>query len=244
MTRQSEQLLLSLRPRPAITFESFVVDAHNAATLHALRAWLQLPQGGVFFIAGPSGSGRSHVLQAASTLVDGAVYLPLAELQSFDAHALLEGLEQAPLLCLDDIDAVTGQSTWCEALFHCFNRQIYHRQDDAAPMTAATKWLVSAQVPAMQLHCALPDLRSRLSWGGSFRLAPLDDAGRQRMLQLHAQQRGMTISDELASYILQRHSRDASALLALLERIDRESLRDKQRVTIALVRKLLEDSAR
>lgn len=246
---QSEQLLLSLRPRPTINFDTFVVDAVNATTLHALREWLRQPQAGVFFLAGAAGSGRSHLLQAACTEVDGAMYLPLLELKTLDPAALFDGLERAPLLCLDDIDVVTSEQAWCEALFHCFNRHIgtvfgtaLGTTHDSTPAAAAGKWLVSAQVPAAQLQCVLPDLGSRLSWGGSFRLAALDDAGRQRMLQLHARERGMEISDELAVYILQRSSRETPALLELLGRIDRESLRSKQRINIHLVRRLLSDN--
>lgn len=260
-TVPAEQLLLHLRPRPAINFDSFVIAASNETTLHALREWLRQPSAGVFFIVGAPGSGRSHLLQAACTEVDGAMYLPLAELKTLDPASLLDGLEAAPLLCLDDIDAVVGERSWCEVLFHCFNRQVGPLSEggsehmsggpmsdgpliDSTVLDAPTggKWLVSAQVPAAQLPCALADLGSRLSWGGSFRLAPLDDTDRQRMLQLHARQRGMEISDELAVYILQRASRETPALLALLERMDRESLRSQQRIGIPLVRRLLNDT--
>lgn len=242
---QAEQLLLSLRPRPTINFDSFVVGVDNETTLHALHEWLLQPQAGVFFIVGPPGSGRSHLLQAACTEIDAAMYLPLAELKALDPASLLDGLEGAPLLCLDDIDAVASERGWCEALFHCFNRHVGAASGTALNTTldvTGGKWLVSAQVPAAQLHCALPDLGSRLSWGGSFRLVPLDDVGRQQMLQRHARQRGMEISDELAAYILQRAPRDTPALLALLERIDRESLLSKQRVGMHLVRRLLSSS--
>jgi DnaA family protein len=142
------------------------------------------------------------------------------------------------LVCFDDIDAVCADRNWCETLFHLFNRHVgTHLHNNGFG-----KWLVSATAPAAQINCALPDLGSRLSWGGSFRLAPLDDTGRQHMLQLQAKQRGMGISDEVAAYILRHHARDTQALLELLERIDRESLRVKQRISVNFVRKLLGDA--
>lgn len=229
----AEQLLLKLGERPAVTFASFFVSADNEALMHALQSWLAAPQSGVFLLVGALGSGRSHLLQAATAAVAGALYLPLAELRMLDPDAVLDGLEAAPLLCLDDVDAVSADRHWCEALFHLFNRQI------GSPSAVAGKWLVSAAVPAGQLACALPDLQSRLSWGGGYRLAPLDDGGRLHMLQLQARQRGMDLPDEVATYILQRFSRQTPDLLALLERIDRESLLAKQRITVAFVRKLL-----
>ena len=234
MSEQSEQLLLSLRPRSSIDFASFFVDTVNAELVHALRQWLQQARAGVFFISGAQGSGRSHLLQAACGASPDALYLPLLDLQSEAPAALLEGLENHALLCLDDIDAVTADRDWCEALFHLFNRHV-----GSASAEGAGRWLVSAQIPVAQLSCALPDLQSRLSWGGGYRLAPLDDSGRRQMLQLHARQRGMTLADDVASYILQRHARDPQALIALLELIDRESLRNRQRVSVPFVRKLL-----
>lgn len=233
MVAPAEQLLLKLGERPAVSFATFFVSAENAALMHALQSWLAAPQSGVLFLAGASGSGRSHLLQAACTVVEGALYLPLAELRELDPVAVLDGLETAPLLCLDDVDAVCADRPWCESLFHLFNRQI------GSLPAAEGKWLVSAAVPAGQLACVLPDLQSRLGWGGGYRLAPLDDDGRLRMLQLQARQRGMQLSDEVAAYILQRFSRETPNLLALLERIDRESLLAKQRITVALVRRLL-----
>ena len=250
MNAVSEQLLLSLRPRAEIRFDSFFVSADNAELMHALRRWLLQPEGGLFFIAGPSGAGRSHLLQAASAEIEQALYLPLDELKDLDPAALLENLESTALLCFDDIDAVCADRRWCEALFHLFNRHVFNRQVaggesanivDSLP-AGGGKWLVSAAAPAAQINCALPDLHSRLSWGGSFRLAPLDDNGRQHMLQLQARQRGMGISDEVAAYILRHHARDTPALLDLLDWIDRESLREKQRVTVNFVRKLLSES--
>lgn len=235
MSVQSEQLLLSLRPPPAVDFDSYFVAVANAELVAALRAWLLQDAGGVFFIAGAEGSGRSHLLQAACTAIEGAFYLPLNELKNETPDALLEGLESCDLLCLDDIDAVLADADWCEALFYLFNRQI---GNPSAP--SARKWLVAARASAMQLDCALPDLQSRLSWGGSYRLLGLDDDERLKWLQLQAHQRGMALTDDIAAYILQRYARDIPALMALLEQIDRESLRSKQRITIPFIRKLFD----
>jgi DnaA family protein len=231
---RAEQLLLSLRPPPAVDFESFYIAPGNTEPVAALREWLDRPRGGLFFLAGPGGSGRSHLLQAACTRVAGALYLPLRELRDEDPELLLEGLENCPLLCLDDIDAVLDDRRWCEALFHLFNRQI---GDPAAP--SAGKWLVTAAAAAAQLVCALPDLQSRLGWGVLYRLVELDDEGRARLLQFRGRQRGMVIGDDVAAYILRRHDRDGAALSALLDRLDRESLRAGQRITIPFVRSLL-----
>lgn len=232
MSAAPEQLLLRLRLRADATFANYVAGAANAPALHALRTWLEQPEGGIFYLFGAPGCGRSHLLQAACHLqaTTAPVYLPLADFATAAPAALLESLELAALLCLDDIDTVLTDPDWCEALFHLCNRVF----------AAGHKLLVSASVAPAQLDCHLADLRSRLSWGGSFRLHALDDAGRGEFLQLRARERGFELNAEVVAYILNRHSRDPVLLLRLLDELDRQSLAQKKRITVPFVRQIID----
>jgi DnaA family protein len=58
----SPQIPLPLEPPRADRFEEFVVGP-NAAALAAVRHLLDEP-GGVLFLSGPEGSGKSHLLNA------------------------------------------------------------------------------------------------------------------------------------------------------------------------------------
>lgn len=226
-----EQLALRLRPRAAATFANFVVAPANAATLHALQEWLHDAEPGVFFLFGAKGCGRSHLLQAACATLP-SMYAPLAELRAEDPAVLFEGFETAELVCLDDIDAVLQDDAWCEQLFHLFNR-----------LTAARrKLLISADRAAAALPCVLPDLHSRLSWGGSFRLQALDDDGRRAALRMLAEERGFALADDVLTYLFTRFSRDLDALIALLDRLDKQSLAQQKRITIPFVRRLIESA--
>lgn len=220
-----EQLPL-FRPRTDASFTNFVVTEANAASIHALQQWLQQPTGGVFYLFGADGTGRSHLLQAACRDMS-AIYLPVPELKNENPAAVCEGLEQADIVCLDDIDVVLTEPSWCEQLFHLYNRLL----------AADKKLLVSARTSAATLQCILPDLQSRLSWGGVFRLHPLDDAGTAQALKIRAHERGFNLADEVIAYILSRHARDMDALLALLHSLDLYSLAEHKRITIPLVRR-------
>jgi DnaA family protein len=224
-----EQLALRLRPRVGASFANFVVAAGNAAALHALHDWLERAEPGVFFLFGASGSGRSHLLQAACA-GRSAMYVPLAELCLEAPEALFDGCEAVELVALDDIDSVLRDARWCEQLFHLFNRLVAARR----------QLLVSADRAAATLSCALPDLQSRLGSGGSFRLLPLDDADRRRALRLLADERGFALADDVLDYLFTRFSRDLGALIALLERLDKHSLAEQRRITIPFVRGLLD----
>lgn len=222
-------------------FDSFVSDAGNAAAIHALRQWL-LPSDAaisavavsapiIFYLHGPVGSGRTHLLQAAAQR-GGGLYLPLRELEGVDPASVCEGLEQMSLLALDDLDAVTAEPAWAEALFHLFNRVA----------DAGHQLLVSATVAPAGIPCALEDLRSRLGWGGSFRLAPLGEAGCRALLLQRGAALGFQLPEPVMSYILSRAPRGVAPLLALLDRLDRRSLAEQRRLTVPLVRAVLESA--
>lgn len=223
----SEQLLL-FRPRADLSFDNFFVTANNETIVSALQQWLCESQGGIFYLHGPSGSGRSHLLQAACR-DQSAVYLPLQELHEHEPAQVLDGLEIAQLICLDDIDAVLSSDAWCEQIFYLFNRIA----------AAKHKLLVSAKQAAANIVCPLPDLRSRLSLGGGFRVAPLDDESIGPALRLRAHERGVDLGDDVVTYLLTRYSRSFDALLTLLNELDRHSMAEQKRITIPFVRKFL-----
>lgn len=224
-----EQLLL-FRPRSDASFANFFVSAANTTVMHALRIWFA-SDAILFYVYGASSSGRTHLLQAACREYD-FLYLPLAELREQDPEQVLEGLENAGNICLDDIHAVIESNTWCEYLFHLFNRCVQ----------SGAKLLISADRASAQLPCVLPDLQSRLRSSGDFRLEVLDEAERAQALQLRASERGIDLSAEVVAYILARQSRAFPALLAVLEQLDKQSLVEKKRITVPFVRRVLDSS--
>lgn len=222
-----EQLLL-FRSRTDASFANFFVASANQTLIHALRDWLQ--QGvGAFYLHGVEHSGRSHLLQAVCREVD-AIYLPLAELREQNPADVLDALESAPIICLDDVDAVIDDAAWCEQLFHLFNRCIQN----------GARLLMSANRASANLGCALPDLQSRLQTGGDFRLQTLSDDDLLLALQLRARDRGIELGDDVAAFILARQPRAFPALLLLLDQLDKQSLTEKKRITIPFVKSVIE----
>ena len=66
------------------------------------------------------------------------------------------------------------------------------------------------------------------------------DEQRMVALQLHAGDRGIDLSPEVASYILHRYSRDMRELMRLLQRLDRIALAAQRRLTVPFVRTVVE----
>src|ERR1051325_3425916 len=80
------------------------------------------------------------------------------------------------------------------------------------------------------------DLRTRLGWGLVYQLKPLTDADKALHLRGEAQRRGLSVSDEVVSSLLNHLPRDLASLHAVLDRLDRHSLARQRAVTLALVR--------
>lgn len=228
----SIQLPLHIGLRDSATFANFY-PADNAQILAQCRQCAQLEGEHFIFIHGATGSGKSHLLQAAchaaSESGQPVVYLPLRQRAQFSVE-MLEGLEHMALLCIDDLDAIAGEREWEEAIFHLYNRV----------RDAGTRLIVAANNHPMAIAIQLPDLQSRLVWGLVFILKSLDDEQLTAALQLRARGRGLDLPAEVVAYLLKRCARDMNSLFDLLEKLDRESLAAQRKLTIPFVRQFVD----
>jgi DnaA family protein len=229
----SQQLPLAIGLRDGSTFENFLAGTANAEALDAVT---RLLQGGhnVVYLCGETGTGRSHLLQAcvhaATAAGRNVFYLGLAGADR-PSPAVLEGLaESAALVCLDDLDAVAGDSDWEEALFHLYNSL---RANGGQLLVAA------ATVPAAAGWC-LADLVSRLNSALVIRLAVPSDEQRVDIIAFRAARRGLELSPETGRYLLARVQRRLDKLMTVLDRLDREAMAHQRRLSIPFVRQVLQ----
>ncbi len=227
------QLPLRLALSSGRRFENFEVTSANAELVDAVRrvAAEQTPER--VLIVGDAGSGKSHLLEAASEAAsaggDAVAFVPMREWRSQHVDAV-RGLGQDGLLCVDDIDAAAGDRGWEEALLALVE----------ASASRQTRLLASAGASPSNISFVLADLRSRLSAATLYRLRELDDESRARALRRHASGRGLDISDDVVGYVLTRCRRDMPSLVALLDRLDHCSMAYQRRLTVPLVRGLIE----
>lgn len=231
----SKQLFLPLQLPDDEVFDSFIAGANQQVVSH-LQDWLNGKNSTLFltYISGDSGTGKSHLQYSlcseAATLGLTCAYVGFKNLT--DLHPdLLADLEQVAVICLDDVHLLEGHPQWQTAVFDLINR-VRER--------GRSRLLVSGLQGPAQLPLALADLRSRLSWGVSFHLRPLDDEGRVEALRGRAHRRGMGMPLEVARFLLNHCHRDMPALLAVLDRLDATSLQEKHRLTIPFVKKVLD----
>ena len=205
----------------------------NQQVVEALQAQWTTRGEPMIYLWGSAGTGRSHLLQAACHYADGlghqSIYLPLDELISY-SPAVLEGMDQLPLVALDNLQAIAGRADWEEALFHLYNR-IRDRQSHL---------LMAADQAPLNVGVVLPDLCSRLSWGMVYQLEPLEDEEKVQALLLRARHRGLNLTDDVARFVLTRGPRDMNGVFEVLERLDQASLRAQRKLTIPFVKSEME----
>lgn len=237
MSSVPHQLGLDISLPEARQFENFVdLDGSNGEVLSFLSALPKHRANPLFQTAhfwGKEGAGLSHLLQAAcnnaakNNLV--VQYLPINLLTDYPSESICEGLEQLNLICVDDIDFPMTHA-WELALFNLYNR---------ARETGCIFISASHSSPA-ELDICLPDLKSRLLSGAVFKVQELNDESLMAALRDRAGERGLAMGEDVAKFILSRTQRDASAIFALLDQLDKRSIAEQRRLTIPFVREVCE----
>lgn len=228
---QITQLPLGLKLRDDAIFDNFFMGS-NEQIIETLKAFVSKRSEQFIYCYGEPGVGRTHLLQAcchaASEKNEPIFYLPLSSYLEF-SPPIFEDMEHQRYVCIDDVDAIIGDRAWEEALFHFYNRA---RENQVS-------LLVSARHAPQQLHCLLPDLQSRLTWGLVLEIKTLTDAEKIDALKMRATLRGFSLSNEVGNYLIRHYPRHMHDLFAVLEALDQASLAAKRRLTIPFVRSVM-----
>lgn len=232
MSELTPQLPLAWRAPSDARLETFLhapdgaIGLVDALVRGAAEDWV--------YIAGPAGTGKSHLLLGACARADGlgarAVYLSLAQARGRVRDAL-EAIEGDVLVALDDVHAIVGTRDDEVALFDAHNRL----------RAVGARVIYAADVGPDGLSLTLPDLRSRLSQCTRIALDPLDEAGRREVMLARAQRRGLVLEPAALDWLFRRVERDLAGLTALLDRLDRASLAAQRKVTVPFLRQVLGD---
>lgn len=222
------QLALSLQLQDHAVFESFW-PAGNEALVAYLGDLCAGSTSSGCWIWGAAATGKTHLLQAVCERTgDRSIYVPMARFVTA-GPAILSGLEQRRFICLDDADAIAGDSEWERRLFELCNQAL----DRGGTL------VVAASAPSRRCGFGLRDLQSRFARLPAFHLQALTDTDRIEALRLRARLRGLDLPVDTANYLLARQQRDMASLYSLLDHLDREALKAQRRLTIPFVRSVL-----
>nr|WP_283106532.1 MULTISPECIES: DnaA inactivator Hda [Shewanella] len=215
------------------TFKSYYPAAGNDQLIQKLQSSAAGEASKPLYLWGPGKSGRTHLLHAAcaraNDLERRSFYIPLG-IHASISPALLEGLEQVDLVCIDDIDAIAGHPVWEEAIFDLYNRMAEHKQGAL---------VVSASSSPSEAGFLLPDLESRMQWGLIYQLHPMEDEEKLAALQRRAAMRGLQLPEDVGRFLLNRMARDMRTLFDVLDRLDKASMIHQRKLTIPFVKEML-----
>jgi DnaA family protein len=221
------QLPLALSLDKNALFETYV--AGDTAVVAHLRANADGERNDVIWLCGPTGTGKTHLLQAACRRAGDrgsrSMYVSLDAGGGAHPDQLI-GVETLDLLALDVVDAVAGQADWESRLFNVFNH--FYGRSGAL--------LLAARPAPAGAAFVLPDLASRAAGAVVYRLAELDEVGQVEALMSHARLRGLELDPAGARFLLNRVQRGMRELCVWLDRLDRASLAAQRKLTIPFIR--------
>jgi DnaA family protein len=250
MSPLTPQLGLDLHQSISPTLDNFYVQ--DNAQILAYCHQVVLGQGDLFaYLSGPTGSGKSHLLQAVyealiktdqsqpeSKLSSEAVvfidrYVSNLDITDLDWSApdLSSTLTSNfnPIVLIDNIELWLGQLASETALFGLFNWVKDHKGS----------LLVAGQKALGDIDFVLPDLKSRFYSGLFLSLDVLPEDALSQILIDQAKQNGLELSDQLLQFLLSRVSRDMSVLSSILRILDEASMIEQRKLTIPFVKQVL-----
>jgi DnaA-homolog protein len=223
-----KQLLLDIAPSPPPTLVNFV-PGRNTELLQTLDNILAGSERERFiYLWGGAGCGKSHLLLAIAGIhmrnkVNTAYF-------ACDANTSFAAGSEASCVVVDDVDRLNAKAQI--GLFNLYN----HIRDEGHAFL-----LVSGTVAPAQLKLKLrEDLVTRLGWGLVYQVHELTDEEKIKAMKSHATSRGLDLSQEVCDYLLRHERRDLPSLMATLDALDSYSLASQRKVTVPLVRELLQ----
>ncbi len=217
------QLTLDLGVRTAYGLEDFIVADSNRAAVAWVDSWPGWPSGALA-IAGPAGSGKTHLCQ---------VWCRRSGAQAIDQAALgrltpPELVGDAAALLLDDLREPVPE----RPLLHLLNHLAEQRRD----------LLIAAREPPARWRVELPDLRSRLAALPAVAIGAPDDGLLGAVIAKLFRDRQLQVSAEVVDYLLPRMERSLIAAQRLVTALDGAALAGRCSVNIKLARAILADT--
>jgi chromosomal replication initiation ATPase DnaA len=216
----ASQLILELPHVPAFGGEDFFVSASNEKALKLVASWPDWP-GPICIIAGPEGSGKTHLVNVWRAR-SGAEAYPAAAI----AQAIAAVLQAPAPVAIEDIDDGRLDE---HAAFHLLNLARERRFEV----------LITGRTLPGRWDIALPDLRSRLRSAALVCIDEPDDALLRAVLVKLFADRQLTVSPEVIDYIMTRMERSMGAAEAVVDALDKAALAERRGITRPLAVRLM-----
>jgi len=230
------QLPLKIGLRQEVCFDTYIAEEESVAfkLSQFQKSLADQYSDESFYLFGEAGTGKTHLLQAACRFVTernrASVYLPLADASLPLIADVLNGLEQTPLVCLADVDAVLGDRDWEGALTNLIMRaKVLGHQVVMSGRDEITSWSIASSEWLQALMSIMPIALKPLTRKQDIVMA----------LQRHALKLGFELPIEVGNYLVKQFSNDLQELLSVLKLLEQASFVEKRRMTLPFVKHIL-----
>ena len=189
------------------TFENFIKGPSNQFAYAAAQAVAANPSGAYnpLFIYGPSGLGKTHLLNAIEIEIKknhpdfNIVYVDcekftneiITAVRNNTTEQFRQKYREADVLLIDDIQFIAGKEATQEEFFHTFNT--LHN--------AGKQIVLACDRPAKEIKSLEERLRTRFEWGLTADIQPPDFETRVAIVKRKAELLNLDLPDDVAEYI-------------------------------------------
>jgi len=218
----NRQLTFSLPSQTALGRGDFYVSPDNAVAVDVIQTWHDWPDGKLVLV-GPEGSGKTHLANIWSVMVDAKV------VAASDVVGQVDTLSRGPV-AVENVDQIAGDKDAEEALFHLHNLSL----------SQGSLLLFTARTPPARWNLDLPDLKSRMQGSAMVSLTGPDDELLTAILAKLFGDLQMSVEPEVLRYIVTRMERSFAGAGQLVAALDDVTLTEKRPVTKPLVARVLD----
>jgi chromosomal replication initiation ATPase DnaA len=198
------QLPLDFEHEASNARDDLIVSEPLNAAIGLIDRWPEWPSP-VVILAGPTGSGKTHLANIWKERAAASQILVLAGDEGAQRHAAA-----GPVL-IEDIDRDGFDET---QLFHLINTVSQN----------ATHLLITTRAWPAAWSVQLPDLKSRLKAATIVEIGEPDDSLLAQVIEKLFADRQMTVDPKVVSYLVQRMERSLDAAQAIVRRLDELAL--------------------
>ncbi len=201
--------------------EDFFVSESNTDAHAMIAGGLRWPDGKLALV-GPEGSGKTHLVR---------IWQSLTGAERRDARELSPDLP-APgaAVAVEDLEVLPRDAE--TALFHLHNHLL----------ATGGRLLLTSDRPPARWGVRLPDLASRMQATMVVRLEPPDDVLVEALLAKQFADRQLFPAPGVLAFVARRIERSHAAAAAAVAALDRASLSEGRRVSLALARRVLDST--
>ena len=229
------------------TFENFIKGPSNQFAYAAAQAVAANPSGAYnpLFIYGPSGLGKTHLLNAIQVEIKknhpdfNIVYVDcemftneiISAVKTATTEQFRQKYRQADVLLIDDIQFLAGKESTQEEFFHTFNTL----HNDGRQI------VIASDRPAKEIKSLEERLRTRFEWGLTADIQPPDFETRMAIIKNKSVSLGFELPDDVCTFIAENVTSNVRLLEGTVKKIRAYHDLDNMELTVPNVSRAIKD---